>query len=223
MSTEVTDEAYKDPGTPEEMSRRGFLAKATIVMGNVVALGVAIPVVASLFPTREVLAGMSGTTADKSWWPLNKSEMSQLQANVDKPIKIFFNQKMTDGYIDTEMRNYVWGIKLKPGEEEKMRSSRPDLFANPAGKVPYLAINMGFVMFSPICPHLGCNYDWNDSAGKFICPCHGSVYTRLGEHVAGPAPRGLDPLQLRERSGVAQIQWIRFKNAEPARLVISYT
>ena len=60
---------------------------------------------------------------------------------------------------------------------------------------------MGFVIFSPICPHLGCYYNWSDAQNKFMCPCHGSQYTFDGTHIAGPAPRGLDPLPLREQSG----------------------
>lgn len=42
------------------------------------------------------------------------------------------------------------------------------------------------------CPHLGCTVPWNDAAGNFQCPCHGSVYDRLGVLVAGPAPRPMD-------------------------------
>jgi cytochrome b6-f complex iron-sulfur subunit len=42
------------------------------------------------------------------------------------------------------------------------------------------------------CVHLGCTVPWNEDAGQWICPCHGSVYNRFGERVAGPAPRPLD-------------------------------
>lgn len=42
------------------------------------------------------------------------------------------------------------------------------------------------------CPHLGCTVPWNQSAGEFHCPCHGSVYDRLGVLIAGPAPRPMD-------------------------------
>ena len=217
MSTQAHARAYEDPGTPEEISRRTFLARATIVLGNVVALGVAIPSIISLIPTGKVLAG------SKQWWPLNKSEMAQLQAATDKPIKVFFNRRIIDGYLEAQTNDYVYGVKLAPGEEQQMRADRPDLFNDPRGEVPYPVVNMGFVMFSPICPHLGCHYDWNEAAGKFICPCHGSVYSKFGKHLAGPAPRGLDPLPFQETSGIAEVTWIRFKTAEPARLVVSYS
>jgi cytochrome b6-f complex iron-sulfur subunit len=53
------------------------------------------------------------------------------------------------------------------------------------------------------CPHLGCTVPWNggfDGAavafpgvvGWFVCPCHGSTYSRAGVRVFGPAPRSMD-------------------------------
>jgi cytochrome b6-f complex iron-sulfur subunit len=42
------------------------------------------------------------------------------------------------------------------------------------------------------CVHLGCTVPWNEEEGDFHCPCHGSVYNRFGERIAGPAPRPLD-------------------------------
>ena len=162
----------------------------------------------------------------KGWWPLNATEMKQLQASTDKPIKIFFTHHVKDGYIEADNEEYVWGVKLGPDGIKKLQAARPDL---PNLKViaegisPYPAVVMGFVMFSSICPHLGCHFDWNDGQHKFICPCHGSTYTQYGTHVAGPAPRGLDPLPFEEKSGAAQITWIRYKQGEPTRIVVSYT
>jgi cytochrome b6-f complex iron-sulfur subunit len=42
------------------------------------------------------------------------------------------------------------------------------------------------------CPHLGCHVPYCESSGRFECPCHGSIYDLAGEHIAGPAPRGMD-------------------------------
>lgn len=46
------------------------------------------------------------------------------------------------------------------------------------------------------CVHLGCTVPWNAGAGKFVCPCHGSVYDIHGDKVAGPAPRALDTMEI---------------------------
>lgn len=47
------------------------------------------------------------------------------------------------------------------------------------------------------CVHLGCTVPWNEAQGKFMCPCHGSVYTLSGQNVAGPAPRPLDIMEIK--------------------------
>ncbi len=42
------------------------------------------------------------------------------------------------------------------------------------------------------CVHLGCTVPWVEAENQFHCPCHGSVYNKNGERIAGPAPRPLD-------------------------------
>ncbi|MFZ5817014.1 MAG: ubiquinol-cytochrome c reductase iron-sulfur subunit [Bacillota bacterium] len=46
------------------------------------------------------------------------------------------------------------------------------------------------------CVHLGCTVPWNATAGKFMCPCHASVYEVSGQNIAGPAPRPLDMMEI---------------------------
>ncbi|WP_374712632.1 QcrA and Rieske domain-containing protein [Symbiobacterium terraclitae] len=46
------------------------------------------------------------------------------------------------------------------------------------------------------CVHLGCTVPWNAAAGKFMCPCHASVYDITGQNIAGPAPRPLDMMEI---------------------------
>jgi menaquinol-cytochrome c reductase iron-sulfur subunit len=46
--------------------------------------------------------------------------------------------------------------------------------------------------FSPLCTHLGCAYQWERTQNHFSCPCHGSVFSKTGSVIAGPAPRPLD-------------------------------
>lgn len=50
----------------------------------------------------------------------------------------------------------------------------------------------GLVASYQKCPHLGCRVPQCVSSQWFECGCHGSKYNRVGEHKAGPAPRGLD-------------------------------
>lgn len=207
--------AYDDDATPEAISRRKFMANATIAISGLIGLGLAIPIVGSLIPD----VGSGGAT----WTPLDAAGWKELQTATDKAVKIDIVLKSKDAYLPTQSSpQSVWGIKVK--DPAKFQADRPDLFG-PGGKdtLPYEIVNMGFVIFSPICPHLGCFYQYNMDANQFQCPCHGSVYDHDGAHLRGPAARGLDPLPLREQTGVAQIEWIRYAPTVPDRLVVSYT
>jgi Rieske Fe-S protein len=208
--------AYDDAGaTPEEISRRKFMANATITIGGLIGLGLAIPIVGALIPD----VGAGGA----AWTPLDEAGWKQLQTATDKAVKIDFDLSTKDAYLPTQsLPESVWGIKVK--DPSKFQTARPDLFS-PSGKdtLPYQIVTLGFVIFSPICPHLGCRYNYDATANKFACPCHGSQFDHDGKHIAGPAARGLDPLPLREQSGKAEIEWIRYKPTIPDRIVVSYS
>lgn len=207
--------AHQEAETPEVLSRREWMANATIAISGVIGLTLAIPIVGSLLP--DVGSGGAAFT------PLDENGWKQLQSATDKPVQIDINLKSKDAYLPEQSSpQSVWGVKVK--DPQKFVRDRTDLFG-PGGKelLPYPIVSMGFVLFSPICPHLGCYYRYVAETGKFFCPCHGSVYDGYGAHLSGPAERGLDPLPLKEQSGVAQVEWIRYAPTVPNRLVISYT
>ena len=205
--------AYDEPGSADEISRRSFMAKATLTLSGIIGVGLAIPIVGSLLPT--------GGNGSGNWAPLTPDEVKSLQSATDKPVKLTFNLKSKDSYLPEQTtQEYVWGIKV--ADQAKFEALRPDLYKSGKADVDYSVVNMNFVIFSPICPHLGCRFLWNDAGNKFACPCHGSQFSFDGEHLAGPAPRGLDPLPLREQNGSAEIMWIRYQASTPDRIVISY-
>ncbi len=51
------------------------------------------------------------------------------------------------------------------------------------------------VVLSSVCTHLGCTVRWESGTKRFICPCHGGVYSASGEVLAGPPPRSLAQLE----------------------------
>jgi menaquinol-cytochrome c reductase iron-sulfur subunit len=192
------------------------MANATIGIGGLIGLGLVIPIVGALIPD----VGSGGAT----WTSLDANGWKELQSATDKPVKIDITLKSKDAYLPEQSSpQSVWGIKVK--NQQQFIKDRPDLFNPQTGKdeLPYPVVNLGFAIFSPICPHLGCFFAWNDSANRFQCPCHGSQFDHDGAHIAGPAARGLDPLPLRQQSGVAEIEWIRYQPTVPNRLVISYS
>ena len=191
------------------------MANATLTIGGLIGLGLVIPIVGSLIPD----VGAGGAT----WTPLDEAGWGELQKATDTPVSIDINLHAKDAYLPEQtMAESVWGIKVK--DPSKFKTDRPDLFtAGGTDELPYKVVNMGFVIFSPICPHLGCHYQWKSDQNRFACPCHGSQFDNKGKHIAGPAARGLDPLPLREQSGKAQIEWIRYQPTIPDRIVVSYT
>lgn len=202
-------EAYKDPGTPEEQSRRSFMVGVVMTLGGVIGLGLAVPLITSLIPAGEAVSN--------DWSPLTDEEFAALEKATATPIKVTFNLHQVDGYLPPEDdAEFVWAIKA---DLEEFKKDRPELFSGPTA-VSYPVVNMGFTIFSPICPHLGCRYSWVQAQNKFICPCHGSEYSNIGTHLAGPAPRGLDPLPLREVNGKAQLEWIEYKQDTPDHIVL---
>jgi menaquinol-cytochrome c reductase iron-sulfur subunit len=62
-----------------------------------------------------------------------------------------------------------------------------------------------YIAISTRCAHLGCPVRFVQSAGNFICPCHGGVYGFLGERIGGPPVRPLDRFQTRVTNGQVEV------------------
>src|SRR3954462_6380186 len=52
-----------------------------------------------------------------------------------------------------------------------------------------------FVAVSNRCAHLGCPVRFVETAGNFICPCHGGVYDFQGKRIGGPPVRPRPPVR----------------------------
>lgn len=101
-----------------------------------------------------------------------------------RPTVLSFADKAVDAYLRTTVNREVWAV----------RRSGSDV-----------------TVYSPICPHLGCRYDWEPQSGHFVCPCHGSVFALDGKVLAGPAPRPLDTLPTKIANGQLSVEWERFE------------
>src|ERR1700686_5470333 len=105
-------QAYSDPGTPEEQSRRQFLANATLAIGGVIGLVVAVPSAISLIPESLLKPNAAGGPV---WAPIAPADLKALEAATNSPVKININFKYQDGYLPpADDTHLVWGVKLSP-------------------------------------------------------------------------------------------------------------
>ncbi|HEX6535008.1 MAG TPA: Rieske (2Fe-2S) protein [Gemmatimonadaceae bacterium] len=60
-----------------------------------------------------------------------------------------------------------------------------------------------FVAYSGKCTHLSCAVYWHPDSRKLVCPCHDGVFDPdTGEVLAGPPPRPLPRIRVREEGGM---------------------
>ena len=101
-----------------------------------------------------------------------------------QPIQLTFTDVETDAYLRTVTSEAVWVIKHSLTEA---------------------------TVFSPVCPHMGCRSNCNPAMKKFVCPCHGSIFSITGQVEGGPSPRALDTLSHKIENGALYVQWERFE------------
>lgn len=104
---------------------------------------------------------------------------------IAEPKQLDHVMAIRDGWLETRSHKAVWAIKRSEGQ---------------------------VTVFSPLCPHLGCGYRWEETEQKFMCPCHGSVYDVTGNVLGGPAPRPLDVLPSKVDNGRLLVIYKEFKS-----------
>jgi menaquinol-cytochrome c reductase iron-sulfur subunit len=111
--------------------------------------------------------------------------------SVNQPTNMPFPYRTQDAYIRTDVTHSAWVIKHSAS---------------------------AVTVFSPICPHLGCHYDWHPEKNEFVCPCHGSIYSITGKVLGGPAPRPLDTLPHKLEGDQLLVEWEMFKVGIPEKV-----
>lgn len=80
------------------------------------------------------------------------------------------------------------------------------------------------VVFSSICPHLGCAVEFRGNTDAFYCPCHNSTFARDGEinDPGSPSARGLDTLEWEVREeGEVWVKFERFQTGKKEKIAIT--
>jgi menaquinol-cytochrome c reductase iron-sulfur subunit len=67
------------------------------------------------------------------------------------------------------------------------------------------------------CPHAGCFVEFKPGDGKFLCPCHDSLFAVDGNiaNASSPAARPLDALEVEVRNN--KEIWVKFQNYEAGK------
>ncbi|MDH3470725.1 MAG: Rieske 2Fe-2S domain-containing protein [Acidimicrobiia bacterium] len=111
--------------------------------------------------------------------------------------------------------------RLQAGVGAKIKTVAPEdvpvdtVLEIPAARAYLTKVNDEVVAFSEICSHLACRVPFCKSSGQFECPCHGSVFNRGGDYLAGPAPRGMDRFEVAIVDGVVEIDTNAKVNGPP--------
>lgn len=102
--------------------------------------------------------------------------------------------------------------KAPKGEGSLVVAGPSDAFARgsvtafPAGKFYLVRLeDGGFLALNRQCTHLGCSVPWDETSGRFACPCHASVFDLRGDVLAPPAPRPLDLFAVRVENGIVKV------------------
>jgi menaquinol-cytochrome c reductase iron-sulfur subunit len=93
------------------------------------------------------------------------------------PVKLDYVKRKMDGWNVIESPSSVWIVEQK-GE---------------------------WVAYDPHCTHLGCPYRWDSAQQKFLCPCHGAVFSKDGTVVSGPPPKPLNRFPAKVEGGIIYV------------------
>ena len=104
---------------------------------------------------------------------------------------VFLGQSALAGLAMFWPRRVVgFGSKIDVGPVSQFPVNSVTRFRD--GKFYLSRLENGVIALYWRCTHLGCTVPWREDEQLFHCPCHGSIFERTGQNIAGPAPRPLD-------------------------------
>ena len=95
------------------------------------------------------------------------------------------------GFMWPRLKSGTFGSKFTLGRVDEYPVGSVTAF--PTGRFSLVRTETGFLALYQRCTHLGClTRPWDEGQQAFHCTCHGSLFTKEGEVISGPAPRPLD-------------------------------
>jgi thiosulfate dehydrogenase [quinone] large subunit len=90
------------------------------------------------------------------------------------------------------------GVRIGPASDVPVGGAAS--FTDPKQGVPALVVQIKqgvFRAFSAVCPHAGCQVQFDQQSDLFVCPCHGSIFNgSTGAVQQGPASTGLSSIPI---------------------------
>jgi ubiquinol-cytochrome c reductase iron-sulfur subunit len=164
-----------------DSNRRRFLTAATVVVGAVGMVAVAVPFAKSWSPSARAKAAGAPVKADISKLQPGQQIIIKWRG---KPVWVV----RRDAKALATLSNLA--SELRDAESED--SIQPEYARN-----EHRSINPEYLIIEGICTHLGCSPTYvptisADFQGGFFCPCHGSKFDFAGRVYSGvPAPTNL--------------------------------
>jgi len=155
--------------------------RRSFLAGLLAAGGAAVGAILAVPLVRFALYPVLARTTEKSWSDVGKVDEFN---NLTAPIQKLVTIEQRDGWRKT--------IKQQPVYVTK----------DPQGAL---------IVLSAVCTHLGCSVRWVDAQNKFVCPCHGGMFSGDGKLLGGPPPRGLDQLETKIEDGLLKTQYQFFR------------
>ena len=163
-------------------SRRRFLTAATVVVGAVGSVAVAVPFVKSWNPSARAKAAGAPVEADISKMDLGQQIVVKWRGQPVWVVRRDEKALATLSRVTESLRDAVSDESIQPDyAKNEHRSRKPE-----------------YLIVVGICTHLGCSPKYRpnmitaDFMGGFFCPCHGSKFDFAGRVYSGvPAPTNL--------------------------------
>ncbi len=127
---------------------------------------------------------------------LKQTERKEKPATLTGPIRV--NGAEPGNVLEVRIKKLVpvdYGVNfIYPGSMGK--GGLPEDFPEgltflPENKLYIIREGDDFFALSAVCTHLFCVVDWKPDSEEFYCSCHGSIFTKEGVNLTGPAPKPL--------------------------------
>ena len=96
-----------------------------------------------------------------------------------------YSEERPDWYVATGFQK--WGMSSAMVSAMLLR----DMICGSAGRNGRRALEGKLCQVNIVCPHMGCELNWNPEEFTWDCPCHGSRFDRGGNLIDGPAKEGI--------------------------------